>query len=360
MAARKTKKTAKTNRSARANKTGGRARVARSIRAIRAIRATHDALFRKTVEDMDACAALLRIGVSKEKIALFDLGTLRLEPSLFVGDDLAESRADVVVSVKFKGSAKRAGIVFLLEHKSRRDRRFPLQVLGYHTGIYLSEAYRRRRTPVWTVLVHQGKAPWKGAPLNFQDSELADFPPEARALLRRHFIDFTCSFVDIQDIDILREVKDPVAMTVLFAMQKVWTMDDDLYGKIIKMAKPLRWKRKALVQALWCYIGRYATRYTDKDVIDAIEKKVIRRKEDRYVGRMFGELTREERTQAVKEGEKKGEKRGEKRGAEKTMERTALRMLKGGEGVEKVRRYTGLPRARIETLRRSVLKKVPA
>ena len=82
----------------------------------------------------------------------------------------------------------------------------------------------------------------------------------------------------------------------------------------------------------------------------------MRRKEDWYVGRMFGEFAREERERAVKEGEK----RGEKAGVKKTAERTALRMLRRGEGVERIREYSGLSRARIEKLRRSVQDKAPA
>ena len=138
----------------------------------------HDLFFQTAVRDPGICGAMLGLAVPGDELALFDLSTLRAEPTMAAGSDLRESRADAAVSVRFKGSDAKARIVFLLERKSWRDPLVLMQMLRYQVDIGSAEVRAKGEpTPVWPVLVHQGKKPWDDPPSTFRTCRSKGFRP---------------------------------------------------------------------------------------------------------------------------------------------------------------------------------------
>ena len=88
----------------------------------------HDAFFRRAMVNPKLCKGLLQMIMPKQERELFDLDTLRAEMGTFIDKNLKEHRTDFVVSLKFKGSEKKANIFFVIEHKSYRDDRVLIQL----------------------------------------------------------------------------------------------------------------------------------------------------------------------------------------------------------------------------------------
>ena len=63
---------------------------------------------------------------------------------------------------------------------------------------------------------------------------LKRFPDGARKALRRRFLDFTCSFLDVQRIDPRAGALHRAAKVVLMAMRGVSGMDDPRYGELLR------------------------------------------------------------------------------------------------------------------------------
>ena len=60
------------------------------------------------------------------------------------------------------------------------------------------------------------------------------------------------------------------------------------------------------------------------------------------------------RLEGEKEGERRGEKRGEKRGQEEARKSVAMEMLKDGEPIDKITKYSNLTEAAIRKLAQSM------
>ena len=76
----------------------------------------HDVFFRSIFSTNKRIEKLLKTILSKDILGLFDLPTLKIEPSVIVKK--SEIRADLVLSILLKKSKKRAKIILILDHKS--------------------------------------------------------------------------------------------------------------------------------------------------------------------------------------------------------------------------------------------------
>ncbi|MCY4643242.1 MAG: Rpn family recombination-promoting nuclease/putative transposase [Bacteriovoracales bacterium] len=328
----------------------------------------HDAFFRRILMDTELCKALLQTALPKREIELFNLSTLKAELGTFIDKNLKEHRSDVIVSLKFKGSRCKAKVFFLLEHKSYRDPKVLTQILRYQSEIYSSQEYLLEKTPVYTVLVHQGKRPWDFSG-NFQDSELKKFPPAARKILKKRFIDFTCSYVDLQGRDLQKKTGHPGLSLALFVMKNIWKLNDKTVEKILLQAKDLGREQKTLIYDILKYIMKYDKRYAIKEKILELEDNALNKK-DKFLendpllmfpweekalkkglkkGKIEGE--REGLKKGKIEGEREGLKKGKIEGKVEGLQEVAVRMLKEGMALQKIHKLTKLPKTALKKLK---------
>lgn len=116
----------------------------------------------------------------------FDWSTLALLPGTYVDASLAGSACDVLLSVRFRRTRRRALLYILLEHQRRPDGMMPLRMLEYACRAWddymaRSDAIRDYLPPLIPLLVHQGPERWRGArslsELHRIDGEDPGMPP---------------------------------------------------------------------------------------------------------------------------------------------------------------------------------------
>jgi hypothetical protein len=94
-----------------------------------------------------------------------DFSTLEKLPTEFVGEELDETRDDVIWQVNFKNT--KLYIVFLIEFQSKSEKYMAARMLSYIGNLYLDLIRtkkvkgRTRLPPILPIVVYNGKAPWK-------------------------------------------------------------------------------------------------------------------------------------------------------------------------------------------------------
>ena len=98
----------------------------------------------------------------------FDWSTLELVPRSYVDARLGQSACDVLLSVRFRGSRRRALLYLLLEHQRKPDPMMPFRMLKYACRAWddyveRSDAIDGYLPPIIPLLVHQDPKGWRGA-----------------------------------------------------------------------------------------------------------------------------------------------------------------------------------------------------
>ena len=98
----------------------------------------------------------------------FDWSTLELVPRSYVSARLGRSACDVLLSVRFRGSRRRALLYVLLEHQRKPDPMMPFRMLKYACRawddyVQRSDAIDEYLPPIIPLLVHQDPKGWRGA-----------------------------------------------------------------------------------------------------------------------------------------------------------------------------------------------------
>ena len=123
---------------------------------------SHDRFFKSFYSDPKLAQELLHLIFSKEEQKAYILDKVQVEKDSFEG-----KRADLVLSVPFKGFPdRRLELFILLEHKSHYDKNLFEQLLDYlffiRKYIIKQKGFSR---PVMAVLFYHGKNPlkWKNS-----------------------------------------------------------------------------------------------------------------------------------------------------------------------------------------------------
>jgi predicted transposase/invertase (TIGR01784 family) len=138
----------------------------------------HDALFRRTFEDVAHAAAELRAVLPPALVAELDLSALELVSGSFIDEELASSQSDLLFATRFRGHPAR--IYLLFEHQSQVDVLMALRLLKYVVNVldrHVTESGGGRAALplpiVIPVVLHHSTRGWTAA------TRLEDlFPPQ--------------------------------------------------------------------------------------------------------------------------------------------------------------------------------------
>lgn len=141
----------------------------------------HDLVFRFTFSRVVHARGALRVLVGEELAPSLDWSTLRLEPGTYVEEALRGSMSDLVFSVCFCGSARRALGYLLWDHQRQPDRMMPLRLHTYGGRALHDYTMRGDAIPGYVptlipILVYQGPGGWPGPYLLSELSLLPDEP----------------------------------------------------------------------------------------------------------------------------------------------------------------------------------------
>ncbi|MCY4643590.1 MAG: Rpn family recombination-promoting nuclease/putative transposase [Bacteriovoracales bacterium] len=297
-------------------------------------RPLHDLLFKETYQKPKYALDIFRLVFTKKEFGLFNWKTLRPELTTYVDEEWKEKRTDLLFSVRLKNSQKTAKILFLLEHKSRKDDKLLFQILAYQALIYA-----RQNHPVIPILIYQGrkKGPYPG-PLVFQES-LATLTPALKKAFGKNILNFTARLLNIQEFNIGQK-KDLTTKPILFIMRNVFSLNKKKVEELFGMGEELsRRERKALMERAVDYIHQYDKAFSWK-VLQEIEEKILDG-EDRIMPALKISLD---------EAESRGVKKGIEKGIERGKEEVALQMLEEGADIRMICQYTKLTPEQVKQL----------
>ena len=161
------------------------------------MRDLHDSSFKLWFDHPRMVRDLLRGFLPADLAAAFDFDTLEQMSAQYVGDDLRQSRGDMLWRVRFRTEAAQEWLylLVLLEFQSTVDRHMAARVLAYTGQTYLKlvrsgEALGPdgRLPPVLPIVVYNGRPRWSapeevGETIAVVGSGLAPFQPRQRYLL---------------------------------------------------------------------------------------------------------------------------------------------------------------------------------
>ena len=161
------------------------------------MRDLHDSSFKLWFDHPRMVEDLLRGFLPADLAAAFDFDTLEQTSAQYVGDDLHQSRGDMLWRVRFRTEAAREWLylLVLLEFQSTVDRHMAARVLAYTGQTYLkllrsgeALAPDGRLPPVLPIVVYNGRPRWSapeevGETIAAVGSGLAPFQPRQRYLL---------------------------------------------------------------------------------------------------------------------------------------------------------------------------------
>ena len=158
----------------------------------------HDSSFKLWFDHPRMVEDLLRGFLPEDLAAEFDFCTLEQMSAEYVGDDLRQSRGDMLWRVRFRTEAARGEwlyLLVLLEFQSTVDRHMAARVLAYTGQTYLklirggeTLAPDGRLPPVLPIVVYNGRPRWSapeemGETVAAVGSGFAPFQPRQRYLL---------------------------------------------------------------------------------------------------------------------------------------------------------------------------------
>ena len=321
---------------------------------------SHDWFFKTIFENAKFLASLIKASFPDELLNIIDLSTLKRESPVITTSKMTEVIADLVFSVKFKGSGEQAYVYLIFEHKSGRYRFRKLikQITGYQFHMHLQNGFK---TPIIPIVVFQGEPSTdsdsrKAALVEFIDlfKELSD---EHRKVLSKFSINFQCVLIDINEIDRQGLARGTNIDGVIRAMSKVrgagMSLIEDVSGRMMAVARK---KRGKVLQWQFEYISVLNPTRIKKE--DLLKLKGKTPEEQEMIQAATEILRQEARDEGLQKGLQTGLQRGRdeglQKGREEVQEKVAVNLLQKGMDLEMIVEVTDLSRNAVQKLQREI------
>ena len=242
----------------------------------------HDVFFRSIFSNIDRIERLLRTILARDILDLFDLSTLKVEPSVVVKK--LEIRADLVVSVMFRNSKKKAKIILILDHKSWPDRDVIQQMQKYQLMI-VNEYCRDKGEfplPVLCIIFYHGDKKCKMPSSLHEDWISRGFiPKDEFKKLSPYLMNFRPYVFDLSKFDISKQAMDSMK-SILYAFEDIWSLKKCrsrkerkavLHKILLSIKKDLKYESKQYRIDMLLAIKQYFTDY-DSHINEGLFKQV--------------------------------------------------------------------------------------
>jgi hypothetical protein len=268
----------------------------------------HDALFKRTFEQVEQAAGLIQALLPPEVTAQFDIGTLEVVPGTFIDAELRDLESDLLYRVALGG--RPALVYVLLEHQSSVDLAMPWRLLRYMVRIWerASREHPKQQTLpiIIPIVVAHADRRWTAA-TSFAD--LLDADPIMLGALRPHFVDFHFVLEDLtQQSSTALRARQPLPLLArlsLFLLQR-GRPAADLLGELRDWVPELRQVlagRQEDFVTIWMYIRAVTTVPQDRVIAFFREhvhlpEDVMSAADEKYYDRMLPFLLEAERRDA--------------------------------------------------------------
>ena len=324
----------------------------------------HNNFFKDVFSTKSYGVKLLQLILTPSQFNLFNWDTLRSEMETFFTGEGAEKRTDLIFSVNLKGGRKgqKAKIIFLLEHKSYKDKNLLFQLLEYQAVVYKKEP-----VPIIPIVFYHGKTKTFKQSLKFHDA-LEGFLPSVRKKFEKHILNFEPILLNVHDLDIGKQAKTQGLTPILFVLQRIWNLDDKTVSKLFELGNRLSPEEKRVqMDKAVDYVRRFDRKFTWRR-ITLIEDKTIAREEDKIMPPLqctLDEIMEEGIQKGKKEGREEGRLKGEQEGIQKGKQegkqeekkKVALKLLQGGADLRLIKESTELSEDQIKEIEKDLSKK---
>ena len=183
----------------------------------------HDVFFRSFFSTIEKIEKLLRTILSKDILYLFDLSTLKIEPSVVVKG--LEVRADLVLSISLKNS-REAKIILVVDHKSWPDRDVIQQLRKYQLLIvdeFCSDKGKIPSPVLCIIFYHGDKECTMPSSLHEDWISRGLFSREIFEKLSPYLMNFRPYVFDLSKYDIGKHAMDSMK-SILHAFEDIWCL----------------------------------------------------------------------------------------------------------------------------------------
>ena len=184
----------------------------------------HDKFFKLTFTDKGVKESFLQTYLPMELSKGIDLSTVEEVNPSFISETFQLNESDLLVKVQAMG--KPIYILFLMEHKSYKDRKTPFQILRYFVDIWESQlAKKEKLTPILPVVIYEGKNKWNYPQMG---EYFKDLPDEWRSYLPL----YTTLFFDFSLENKLQKLPESIELkSYLQIIQTVYLEDKETFLK---------------------------------------------------------------------------------------------------------------------------------
>ena len=303
----------------------------------------HDKFFKLTFADKGVKESFIQTYLPADLVREMDLSTVEEVNPSFLSEGFQLNESDLLLKVQAMG--KPVYLLLLMEHKSYKDRKTPLQILRYFVDIWEAQlAKKEELTPILPVVIYEGKTKWNYPQLSEYFKELPENWKEYLPLYETLFFDFSLES-KINKLPISIELK-----SYLQVIQTVYLEDRDAFLKqlieILHFVEQASDENLAEFITIFRRILIYAEN-TRKDLrqekedlfellkgADAMRKTSVERWEERI---------RMEAVDAVREDIlEKGIEKGIEKGRSAEKQSIAQKMKSLGFAVDDIQKVTGL------------------
>ena len=279
-------------------------------------------------------------------LGLFDLPTLKIEPSVIVKG--SEVRTDLMLSIRLKNSKKQARIILILDHKSWPDKSAIQQLLKYQLKIVDEQSDDGPILPlVFTIIFYHGHKKWVTSSSLHEDwISKGILSKEEFEKISPYLINFKPYIFDLSKFDIEKKAINNIK-PVLYAFQNVWFFNKFkskaekkvIFQKILSsVKKDLQGEEKEYIINVLLGIKSYLLQYNPElreGLLDEVSKEVTKE--------LGGENIMKELDLTVAEIVQKNCQEWKQEGIKEVV----LKFLDADMSVEKVSRITGFSKEKI-------------
>ncbi len=303
----------------------------------------HDKFFKLTFTDKGVKESFLQTYLPMELSKEIDLSTVEEVNPSFISETFQLNESDLLVKVQAMG--KPIYILFLMEHKSYKDRKTPFQILRYFVDIWESQlAKKEKLTPILPVVIYEGKNKWNYPQIG---EYFKDLPDEWKAYLPLYetlFFDFSLEN-KLQKLPESFELK-----SYLQIIQTVYLEDKETFLKqlieILYFINQAAGEDSATFITIFRRILIYAEntrndlKEENKDLLDLLKgvDSMSKTSIERWEERIRAEVIDTARDDLLAEGMEKGMEKGR----ESATQSIAQKMKSMGFSLDDIQKVTGL------------------
>ena len=303
----------------------------------------HDKFFKLTFTDKGVKESFLQTYLPMELSKEIDLSTVEEVTPSFISETFQLNESDLLVKVQAMG--KPIYILFLMEHKSYKDRKTPFQILRYFVDIWESQlAKKEKLTPILPVVIYEGKNKWNYPQIG---EYFKDLPDEWKAYLPL----YETLFFDFSLENKLQKLPESIELkSYLQIIQTVYLEDKETFLKqlieILYFINQAAGEDSATFITIFRRILIYAEntrndlKEENKDLLDLLKgvDSMSKTSIERWEERIRAEVIDTARDDLLAEGMEKGREEG--RNDEK--QSIAQKMKRMGFSLDDIQKVTGL------------------